>query len=232
MKQHNYSTSFILLLLVGMACSQSTSEIQRDVELNTLIDSASYVIGFQTGEQITMQGFEEIKPDKYIGGFIEAVEKGENKISRLEINQLFARLNEFLIDRELTENSEEQKIFFDANREKADVIETASGLQYKIVREGDGEKPTAESKVQVMYEGRLIDGTVFDGNYSKGEPTEFVVGQVIAGWVEGLQLMKIGSEFEFYIPSDLAYGKNPRPGGVIKPGDALIFKVELLDIIK
>lgn len=82
-----------------------------------------------------------------------------------------------------------------------------------------------------MYEGRLIDGSIFDTTYDTGQPSEFVVGQVIAGWIEGLQLMSVGAEFEFYIPNDLAYGENPRPGGVIMPGDALIFKVELLEII-
>jgi FKBP-type peptidyl-prolyl cis-trans isomerase FklB len=96
--------------------------------------------------------------------------------------------------------------------------------------EGSGDKPTPQSKVKVHYHGTLTDGTVFDSSVDRGEPTEFGVGQVIKGWTEGLQLMSVGSKFKFFIPQELAYGANPRPGGVIKPFMPLIFEVELLEI--
>ena len=232
MRNHYLSLYTILLLISALACSQSKDQIPINSKLNTLIDSASYVVGFQTGNRMYSQGFKEISTEKYMAGFIEAIEQEQIKIESSEITQLFARLSEYLIDKVLTENKEEEKAFFSENKTNTGVVETTSGLQYKILKEGDGLKPVAESKVSVMYEGRLIDGSIFDTNYNSDKPSEFMVGQVIPGWTEGLQLMNIGSQFEFYIPSDLAYGENPRPGGVIEPGDALIFKVELLDIVE
>ncbi|MEL6857247.1 MAG: FKBP-type peptidyl-prolyl cis-trans isomerase [Pseudomonadota bacterium] len=118
--------------------------------------------------------------------------------------------------------------------DRSDVQTTESGLQYVIVREGDegGETPSARDEVTVMYDGRLVDGTVFDSSYERGSPTSFPVNRVIAGWTEGLQLMSEGDEFIFYIPTELGYGQRPRPGGVIKPGDDLIFRVELQQVSK
>ncbi len=126
----------------------------------------------------------------------------------------------------------EQYIPWDGD--KAGVQTTATGLQYIIVREGSksGATPTVSDKVRVMYEGRLADGTVFDSSYERAKPAEFGVGQVIPGWTEGLQLMSEGDEFIFFIPSEIGYGQHPRPGGVIKPGDDLIFRVELLNIVE
>ncbi len=231
MRKQLLSISTVLLLFIGFSCTQPQQEIQVNSDLNTLIDSASYVIGFQTGNRLTTQGFHDISPEKYMAGFVEAVERGENKIDAGEIRGLFARLNEYLLDKTLTENAEEERVFFAENRNKPGVVETVSGLQYKILRAGEGQRPYAQNKVKVMYEGRLIDGTIFDTTYDSGQPSEFNVGQVIPGWIEGLQLMNVGSEFEFYVPNELAYGENPRPGGIIMPGDALIFKIELLEII-
>ncbi len=118
--------------------------------------------------------------------------------------------------------------------ERAEVQTTESGLQYVIVREGDegGDMPGPRDRVSVMYDGRLTDGTVFDSSYERGSTSTFGVNQVISGWTEGLQLMSVGSEFIFYIPTELGYGQNPRPGGVIKPGDDLIFRVELKQVVK
>lgn len=118
--------------------------------------------------------------------------------------------------------------------ERAEVQTTESGLQYVIVREGEegGDVPGPRDRVSVMYGGRLTDGTVFDSSYERGSTSTFGVNQVISGWTEGLQLMSVGSEFIFYIPTELGYGQNPRPGGVIKPGDDLIFRVELKQVVK
>ena len=118
--------------------------------------------------------------------------------------------------------------------EKADsrVAVTASGLQYEIIEAGSGEKPSATNTVKVHYHGTLIDGTVFDSSIQRGEPATFGVHQVIPGWTEALQLMPIGSKYRLYIPQELAYGAHPHPGGAIKPYSALVFDVELLDILK
>ncbi len=120
--------------------------------------------------------------------------------------------------------------FLAANKEKAGVQTTASGVQYKVIKEGEGDKPKADSYVKVNYEGRLIDGTVFDSSYDRKQPAQFPLTGVIAGWTEVLQLMPVGSEWEVYIPQELAYG--PEDKDKIKPYSALIFKIELLDIIQ
>ncbi|MEM8617234.1 MAG: FKBP-type peptidyl-prolyl cis-trans isomerase [Pseudomonadota bacterium] len=118
------------------------------------------------------------------------------------------------------------------NSEAEGVQTTQSGLQYVVLSKGEdgGKTPGPRDRVTVMYEGRLTDGTVFDSAYERGSTSSFGVNQVIAGWTEGLQLMSEGDEFAFYIPSDIAYGDNPRPGGLIKPGDDLIFRVELKEV--
>ncbi len=120
--------------------------------------------------------------------------------------------------------------FFDDNAQKEGVITTASGLQYKIIEEGSGASPKASDTVRVHYAGRLLDGTEFDSSYKRGEPTEFPVGAVIAGWVEGLQLMQEGMKIEVYIKPELGYGA-AGAGAVIPPNSGLIFEVELIKIL-
>ena len=122
------------------------------------------------------------------------------------------------------------KEFLEANKAKEGVKVTASGLQYRIITEGTGAKPTARDKVKVHYTGKLIDGKVFDSSVQRGEPAEFGLTQVIAGWTEGLQLMSVGSKYRFFIPAELAYGDRGAPGA-IPPCAALIFDVELLAIL-
>ncbi len=120
--------------------------------------------------------------------------------------------------------------FLQDNAAKEGVVTTPSGLQYKIVREGEGRQPSASDTVVVHYRGTLIDGTEFDSSYKRGEPIEFPLNRVIAGWTEGVQLMKEGAEFRFFIPSKLAYGSRGA-GRVIGPNEALIFDVELLEVV-
>jgi FKBP-type peptidyl-prolyl cis-trans isomerase len=117
------------------------------------------------------------------------------------------------------------------NAKRAGVITTASGLQYEVITEGSGDKPLASDTVQVNYEGTLIDGSVFDSSYERGEPVEFPLNSVISGWTEGLQLMNVGASYRFYLPSDLAYGESGA-GSSIPPYSALIFKVDLLSIVE
>ena len=117
------------------------------------------------------------------------------------------------------------------NKAKAGVVATESGLQYKMVKAGEGAKPTSTDMVKVHYQGTLLDGTEFDSSYKRNEPAEFQVDQVIPGWQEALQLMAVGSTYELYIPAKLAYGDRGAPP-VIEPGSMLTFKVELLDILK
>ena len=127
------------------------------------------------------------------------------------------------------ENREDGKVFLAANSERPDVIETGSGLQYQVLRAGDGPKPTARNTVKVHYLGTLIDGTKFDSSYDRGEPAVFPLNRVISGWTEGLQLMSVGSKYRLFLPSNLAYGSKGA-GDLIGPNATLIFEVELLGI--
>ena len=124
--------------------------------------------------------------------------------------------------------------FFPWNPDMEGLETTESGIQYYVVKEGpeDGASPTLENTVQVFYDGRLTDGTPFDGNFGTGRPAMFGVTQVIPGWTQGLQLMSEGDEYIFFIPSELGYGQTPRPGSVIKPGDDLVFRVELMKVFQ
>ncbi|MBU2711878.1 FKBP-type peptidyl-prolyl cis-trans isomerase [Zooshikella harenae] len=135
------------------------------------------------------------------------------------------------MEKEAKENLAKEKAFLDKNAKADGVIKTDSGLQYKVITKGEGKKPKADSTVVVHYEGRTLDGNIFDSSYKRGEPATFGVNQVIPGWTEALQLMPQGSVWELYIPSELAYG----PGGIpnkISPNSTLIFKVELKEIKK
>lgn len=162
---------------------------------------------------------------------------GKRQIDSLAMNDIFMELNTKMQSFQAAKAEEAAKetiaageAFLAAKEEEEGVMKTESGLLYEVVKKGNGPKPGLDDKVEVHYHGTLIDGTVFDSSYDRGETTEFGITQVIRGWTEGLQLMNEGSTFMFYIPQELAYGMNPRPGGAIKPGDALIFKVELVDI--
>ena len=126
---------------------------------------------------------------------------------------------------------EEGEAFLAANKLKAEIKTTESGLQYEVISEGSGNKPSGQDNVKVHYHGTLIDGTVFDSSVNRGEPATFGVHQVIPGWTEALQLMNAGSKYRLYIPQNLAYGAHPHPGGAIKPFMALIFDVELLEVL-
>ena len=130
-----------------------------------------------------------------------------------------------------TANLQAGQAFLASNKTKPGVVTTASGLQYKVLKEGTGPKPAATDTVQVSYVGKLIDGTVFDSSASHGGPIQFPINGVIAGWTEGVQLMSVGSEYEFYIPSNLAYGANGA-GGAIGTIETLIFDVTLVSIVK
>ncbi|WP_111709540.1 FKBP-type peptidyl-prolyl cis-trans isomerase [Lutibacter citreus] len=214
--------------------------------LNSQLDSVSYAIGLDMGMKLKAN-FEDADAELFIQGFQNALDSTNILIAPDQLNATisayFQKKQQADMIKQQAEAAEkaaaefgdvkkEGEKFLEENKTKSGVTTTASGLQYSIIREGSGEKPTAASQVRVHYHGTLIDGTVFDSSVDRGEPAQFGVGQVIKGWTEGLQLMSVGSKFKFYIPQDLAYGATPRPGGAIKPFMPLIFEVELLEIVK
>lgn len=219
------------LIVCLMATFIGISSNIKAQETMTQEEKISYALGANIGESFKQQGI-EVQMDKFFQGFQEGI-AGKNMFTQAEMEQIFNEFQQIMQQKQNNMVNEEKAkgaAFLAENKKKEGVIETASGLQYKVVKMGTGAKPTATDKVKVHYHGTLIDGTVFDSSVERGEPITFGLNQVIAGWTEGVQLMPVGSKFIFYIPSNLAYGD--RAAGSIKPGSTLIFEVELLDIEK
>lgn len=193
-----------------------------------------YSLGVTLGQSI-QQDVEDLNVDAFTQAIRDVFEGGELAMSDEEMAEALMRFQqEAMAAREaeaeqLAEtNRADGEAFLAANAEEDGVEVTDSGLQYKVLEAGDGASPGPESSVEVHYEGTLIDGTVFDSSYERGEPVNFRVGQVIEGWQEALQLMSVGDTWEIVIPSELAYGAQGQ--GPIGPHETLIFKVELLDV--
>lgn len=194
---------------------------------------ASYGIGRQMGDQLVNVPFEDFDPVAALAGFTDGLQSGDYKVQPEQINAAFREIQARLQAAE-AENAEamsaEGQAFLVENAKKDGVTVTASGLQYEVLVAGDGEKPSASSTVRTHYHGTLIDGTVFDSSVQRGEPAEFPVNGVIAGWTEALQLMPVGSKWRLVLPYDLAYGERGA-GGAIGPYATLVFEVELLAIV-
>ncbi len=198
-------------------------------ELKNAEDSLSYAVGILWGQAIKQQGITSINTD-LVGHAIGDALKGEE--GKMDIKAANTVLRNYMEQKKAIEknrNMAEGEAFLRENAKRESVVTLPSGLQYEILREGSGATPVATDRVKVHYEGRLIDGTVFDSSVQRGEPASFGVTQVIKGWVEALQLMQVGSKWKLYIPQDLAYGDRGA-GGQIGPYATLIFEVELLDI--
>lgn len=199
----------------------------------TLEQHASYGIGLQMGQQLADNPFDGLDIAAVAAGLAAAFYGDEPEVSEDQIRAAFevigARMQEAQAEQaKLAAGAGEA--FLAENAKKAGVVVTASGLQYEVLTQGDGEKPSRASTVRTHYHGTLIDGTVFDSSYNRGQPAEFPVGGVIAGWTEALQLMPVGSKYRLYIPHQLAYGERGA-GASIAPFSALVFDVELLAIV-
>ncbi|MEH6658711.1 FKBP-type peptidyl-prolyl cis-trans isomerase [Leeuwenhoekiella marinoflava] len=207
--------------------------VEEEPLFQSFQDSVAYYMGVTIAESIKK---DPVAYDNYfekkvfLEGFQEAL-KDSSAISEKEGRAVMVKFNQKLIELKEAERKkrvETQKEFLAENAKKEGIITTESGLQYEIIQAGTGATPKASDKVEVNYEGKLIDGTVFDSSYERGESITFGVGQVIKGWTEVLQLMKEGAKYRAYIPADLAYGD--RDMGEIPPSSTLIFDIELLEI--
>ena len=178
------------------------------------------------------QGFDEMNFDALIKGMMDVYGSEDLMINEVEAQGVLQAFFTGAMDRIKEKNLQEGLAFLEKNKKNKGINVTESGLQYEVIKNANGPKPTAEDQVKVHYHGTLIDGTVFDSSVDRGEPIDFPLNGVIKGWTEGLQLMSVGSKFKFYIPSEIAYGENPRPGGPIGPNMVLIFDVELIEILK
>lgn len=202
------------------------SEKNSDAKL----EQFSYALGLSIASNLIQSGVKTIDPANFMQAIEDAFTGGEPKFNANEANRILQEFMESQQAGEGTKNLEEGLTFLQENLQDAAVIETPSGLQYKILTEGNGEIPCETDEVRCHYHGTLIDGTVFDSSVQRGTPAVFPVSGVIQGWVEALQMMPVGSKWRLFVPSDLAYG--PRgAGGSIGPNTTLIFDVELLEIV-
>ena len=225
--------SLVTMVLLVVSCNKNGVTKKP---LKTELDSVSYAIGLSVAGNVK-SSFDDFDNDLFIQGFMNAIDSANIQLEEADAQKVVQvyfqkKQKEEAAERaaEGLKNKEAGEAFLAENKAKDGVQTTESGLQYIVLKEGTGEKPTTASKVKVHYHGTLLDGTVFDSSVDRGEPAEFGVTQVIKGWTEGLQLMPLGSKYKFFIPQELAYGANPRPGGAIKPFATLIFDVELLEI--
>lgn len=195
------------------------------------MDKVSYALGLSIGNNFQNSGINNLQIEDFVKGLKDVLEGAVPEISydeaKLVINDFFVKLQ----GEKLEINKKAGEEFLNINKEKAGVVVLPSGLQYQVLQKGAGAKPVASDKVKCHYHGTLINGTVFDSSVERGEPAVFGVSQVIPGWVEALQLMETGSKWRLFIPSDLAYGEHGA-GEAIEPNSALVFDVELLDIVK
>ncbi len=194
------------------------------------MDKISYALGISMAGNLKSTGIKNLNLEDLQKGFSDIFNGNKPEISPEEAQKL---LNDFFGKMQMEADQKNKEIgegFLAENKLQEGVTTTASGLQYIVLKAGDGPKPKETDTVRCHYEGRLIDGTVFDSSIRRGQPMEFPVNQVIAGWVEALQLMPVGSKWRLFIPSELAYGEHGA-GDVIRPNSALIFDVELLQIV-
>lgn len=227
---------FVAVVAMMIAATSCQPGGAPDVKLETRADSASYAIGVLVGANNKKQlegapGGKTMNIEAMAQAFRSSSLGEEVKISEEDANALIQKFFMEENDREAQENLEAGNKFLEENGKREGVTTTESGLQYEVLTEGTGEKPAATDQVRVHYHGTLIDGTVFDSSVDRGEPTVFGVNRVIPGWTEALELMPVGSKWKVYIPAELAYGERGA-GANIGPNSALVFEVELLEIVK
>ncbi len=202
-----------------------TSNIKQET-----MDKISYALGMSIANNILAGGVKNLNVEEFIKGLNAVLNNGETGLSISEAQQI---LNEYFTKIQKEKAGvlkEEGETFLAENAKKEGVVTLPSGLQYKVIKEGTGARPSANNSVKCHYEGRLVNGTKFDSSYDRNEPAVFGVTQVIPGWVEALQLMPAGAKWQLYIPYNLAYGENGA-GQSIPPYAALVFDVELLEVL-
>ncbi len=202
-------------------------------EYTTIEQRVSYGVGRQMGDQLASNPFEGVDISAVCAGLTHALEGKASIVPNADLDAAFKEISARMQAAEAEKGktaSVDGEAFLAENAKKDGIVVTESGLQYEVLNAGEGDKPAATSTVKTHYHGTLIDGTVFDSSVDRGQPAEFPVNGVIAGWTEALQLMPVGAKYRLYIPYQLAYGERGA-GGAIAPYAALVFEVELLEII-
>ncbi|NOT37433.1 MAG: FKBP-type peptidyl-prolyl cis-trans isomerase [Saprospiraceae bacterium] len=217
--------NFIIALLCAFSISHFTTNAQNN---NRPMDNFSYSVGVLIAKSLKDQGIDNLNMDDFMKGLNEQL-KGTANCTVEQATQAYSKGMQEVAAKKNGPLKEAGEKFLAENKTKPGVVTTTSGLQYQVIKMGDGAKPGPTSKVKVHYHGTLPDGKVFDSSVERGEPISFPLNGVIPGWTEGVQLMPVGSKFKFFIPYNLAYGERGA-GADIKPFSALVFEVELLAI--
>ncbi len=217
-------------LIVALSSAAAFADETKKLESN--VEKFSYAIGLQLGDNLKSQGIMDLDVDAVALGIRDYLEGADLKLSPDDIQQAVVAYQQEMMEQRLAlakQNREAGESFLEKNGKREGVVVLDSGVQYEVVENGTGENPTETDVVMVHYRGYLLDGSEFDSSFSRGEPTELEVAQVIAGWQQTLQLMKVGSKWRVWIPSDLAYGLRGA-GNKIGPNELLHFDIELLSI--
>ncbi len=229
MKRSRFILFLFTILFFISSCFVQKKTDSQDINLNNDLDTLSYCLGVSIAKSMANQGFDTLNT-QVLGLAMNDVMSGAKMLIDEDVqNQFIQNYIAETANREANENLKKGQDFLKENSTQKGVVVLPSGLQYKILKEAEGNKPQADDKVKVHYHGTLIDGTVFDSSVERGTPIEFGVNGVIAGWTEALQLMPEGSKWRLFIPSNLAYGERAM-GKIIGPNSVLIFDVELLSI--
>jgi FKBP-type peptidyl-prolyl cis-trans isomerase len=235
-RKPNIAIAVLLLAVVSVVIAQDKPVAKPTAGPADVRMKASYCIGVSIGRNFKEQGL-ELDSAQVLQGLRDALTDAKIRFADAEMQQILEEYQTLVTNEQQAKaksaaeaNKKEGAAFLAENGKKAGVKTTASGLQYQVIKEGSGSSPKATDNVSVHYKGALLNGTEFDSSYKRGTPATFPLNGVIKGWTEGVQLMKVGGTTRFFIPSELAYGENPRPGGPIGPNAVLIFDVELLGI--
>ena len=225
----------VLSVMLGVLLLAGRANAEEKALLQTQKEKQSYSIGSDIGKRLKSQSI-EVDTNAFTQGMKDALSGGKMLMTEEEIKESLSALQKELMEKQAEKtkllgekNKKEGETFLAENKKKEGVITLPSGLQYKVLKEGTGKQPSADSTVETNYRGTLIDGTEFDSSYKRGQAATFPVKGVIAGWTEALQLMKEGSKWQLFIPSNLAYGERGA-GNVIGPNATLIFEVELISV--
>lgn len=229
--------SLAALLGLCVTANAATNPPNKNNQLPTLQDKISYALGVETGRAFKNHDV-EVKPDIFAKGLQDGLTGKPKLLTEAQIKQTLNNFQQQTAEKfqkkiqlKAKENKKVSQAFLDTNKKQTDVVTLPSGLQYKIISKGTGPQPTLQDTVVVNYEGRLLNGKIFDSSYKRKEPATFPVSSVIKGWQEAIPLMHTGATWEIYIPPKLAYGERGVPG-VIGPNQVLIFKVHLIKIKK
>jgi FKBP-type peptidyl-prolyl cis-trans isomerase FklB len=224
---------FVVLLSVGLLACQSST--QNKVQLKSSRDSVSYSIGINIGNNLKSQ-MVDADPNIVAQGIKDILDSNKTLITAEQAQEIIMAFQKQLMAKheetmkgQAEKNKKDGEAFLAENKKKEGIVTLPNGLQYKVITMGTGKKPKATDTVSVNYRGTLIDGKEFDSSFKRGEPATFPLTQVIKGWTEGLQLMPVGSKFQFFIPSELGWGERGT-GQLIQPNATVIFEVELLSI--